>query len=263
MQPVVIMKNPELCSVLTTLAVALVCSSAKANLAIPHLEVHSQLVSEAVEVEITGDKAEVTGTFTYTKPKEAYFDLKLYLPVYAQEGTPVKQIQPEIFMGEKKLEVYPVIDMKIDIAHPTVTPRPTTKDNDSGLDISQFYGGLTVDSNIADFGELPQLEGQRVYWFMVPHVPQYPVLTGNDVTKDFSLKIRYTQKLSNNKFIYTPLIPKQKKEVDYGSISVSADRKLSLLDSNKHSFVEKEGKLIIDPSDKRAIVVELAKAKTP
>ena len=110
------------------------------------------------------------------------------------------------------------------------------------------------------FGELPQIEGQRVYWFYVSDLPQFPATTAGEKPHQTTLKIRYTQKLSNDKFIYTPLIPNQKKDQDYGSITASADRKLTLLDSSKHSFVEEEGKFIIEPSDKRAIIVQVVKA---
>ena len=117
-----------------------------------------------------------------------------------------------------------------------------------------------LDRNITDFGKLPQIEGQRVYWFMVPHVPQQPDLTYDEQSgKTFSLKIRYTQKLSHDQFIYTPLIPKQDKNKDYGSITITADKPLMLIDEDKHEFEKGHRKYVVEPSDKRGIVVQVAK----
>ena len=108
---------------------------------------------------------------------------------------------------------------------------------------------------VASFGKLPQLEGQEVYWFLVPHVPQQPEKT------EMTLEIRYNQELSNGKFIYTPLIPGMKKDHDYGSISLSGDRPLTLLDPDKHDFVMDGEKIVVHPSDKRGIVVEVGEVQ--
>lgn len=223
-------KYPIFC---TLCALALFAGvAAQANLALPHVEVHSQLAHEQVEIKIAGDRGEVTGTFSYTTPEGWYSDLKLYLPVYAAEGTPVDAFRPETHLGDQKLDV---------------------------VFVKKEW---ETDRNITDFGVLPQIEGQRVHWFMVPHVPQQPSLTeGEAENKKVMLKICYTQKLSNGKFIYTPLIPKQQKDKDYGDITVSADRPLTLLDADTHRFVSNDDKLVVEPSDKRAIVVEVAKGK--
>ena len=69
------------------------------------------------------------------------------------------------------------------------------------------------------FGELPQIEGQRVYWFYVSDLPQFPATTAADKPRQTTLKIRYTQKLSNGKFIYTPLIPKANQVNRQGGVS--------------------------------------------
>ena len=212
-------------------ALSLVTPAALANLAIPQVEIHTYLVHEDVHCEIKGDEAIVTGTFTYESKHLDYLDLNLYLPVYAKQGTPVEQMKPEIKMHGKALEV-----------------KFIKKQWESHSDITSF-------------GKLPQLEGQRVYWFLAPHIPQLPVTNAEDKPQKLLAQIRYTQKLSNGKFIYTPLIPKQKKGVDYGSITVSADRPLKLQNSESHDFIEKDGKFVIEPSDKRGIVVEVATAK--
>lgn len=218
------MKTTAFLSILSALATAfLLTSSANANLALPHIEIHSQLAQEQVDIKITGDQGEVTGTFKYIKTVEDYYDLTLYLPVYAKEGTPVKDFTPDIHFGDQKLEV-------------VFVKKEWEQERD-----------------IRDFGSLPQVEGQRVYWFMIPHVPQQPE------QKEFTLKIRYTQKLAGGKFIYTPLIPKQLEGKDYGSITISADRPLTLIDADKHSFEKDGDKFVVDPSDKRGIIVEVAK----
>lgn len=226
------MKTAAFLSILSALATAfLLTTSAGANLALPHVEVHSRLAHEEVEVKITGDTAEVTGTFSYTLPPGWYSDLKLYLPVYAAEGTPVEDFTPDITLEEQKLDV-----------------RFIKKEWEKGSD------------DIKAFGELPQLEGQRVHWFMVPHVPQQPALTEKEKgIKKFILKIRYTQKLSHDKFIYTPLIPNEVKQLDYGTITVSADKPLMLIDEDQHVFEKVKRKYVIKPSDKRAIIVQVAK----
>ena len=178
---------------------------------------------------ISGDEAEVTGTFTFDQHEEGFAISVLYLPVYAKEGTPVKDMLPDFTIDGKKLKAH-FIEKKWESNH-----------------------------HIKRFGEMPQIEGQRVYWFYISDMPQTYITSADDKPRQTTLKIRYTQKLSGDKFIYTPLIPNQKKGKDYGSITVSADRKLTLLHSEKHDFVEEGGKFIIEPSDKRGIVVKVAK----
>ena len=200
-------------------------STALANLALPQVEMHSQLTHEEVNVEIKGDEAVVTGTFKFSKESlKEYYDLTFYLPVYAVEGTAVEKMQPTITMDGKALEV---------------------------VFVKKEWENAR---KIREFGEMPQLEGQRVYWFLIPHVAQQPE------QKELTIKISYKQSLSNNKFIYTPLIPHQKESKDYGGITITADRPYKLVDVEKHSVASpKEGVLVVEPSDKRAIIVECEK----
>ena len=202
---------------------------ALANVAPEPIEMHVHLAHEDVHCDIKGDEAVVTGTFIFDRHPEGFNIPVLYLPVYAVEGTPVKQMMPTFTVDGRKLKVH-FVEKSWENNH-----------------------------NIKAFGQLPQIEGQRVYWFYVSDLPSYPVTTADEKPRQTTLKIRYTQKLSNNKFIYTPLIPNQKKDKDYGSITVSADRPLRLLDAEKHSYEVAKKKLIIDPSDKRGIIVEVAK----
>lgn len=83
--------------------------------------------------------------------------------------------------------------------------------------------------------------------------------------KSVTLSIRYTQKLAADKFIYTPLIPKMEKGKDYGSITIAGDRPLRLVDSKSHEFSEKDGKLVVKPADRKAIVIDAGQpvASTP
>ena len=211
----------------TAVAAALSISAAQANPRIVSVEVHAQLLHEEVDVRIEKEVATVSGTYKFKNDSRGYVNLQIYLPVYAKEGTPEEQMRPVFKIdGEQELK-------------------------------ARFIKAEweKSDRNIKSFGELPQLEGQRVYWFLVPYIAQQPG------QKDFTLGITYKQQLSGDKFIYTPLIPKQMKDHDYGSITLSADRPLKLVDSGKHDFVEKDGKLVVEPSDKRGIVVEAAKVK--
>ena len=205
---------------------------AAANVGPEPIEMHIHLAQEDVHCVIKGDEAIVTGTFTFDRHPDGFNIPVLYLPVYAAEGTPTKEMLPEFTVDGKKLKVHFV-----------------EKNWENNYKIKSF-------------GKLQQLEGQRVYWFYVSGLPHQPATTAEESPRQITLKIRYAQKLSNHKFIYTPLIPNQKKGKDYGSITVSADRKLTLLDSDKHSFVEKGGQYVIDPSDKRSIVVSVDKPTT-
>ena len=209
------------CSIPAILSAAMAVATVAANPAIPQVEIHTYLVHEEVDITIAGDRAEVSGTYEFKNDSISYFDISIYLPVYAAKGTPQKEMKPTIRMGGKDLDV-----------------RFVEK---------RWEGSLPV----ADFGKLPQLEGQEVYWFLVPHVPQQPEKT------EMTLEINYTQKLSKGKFIYTPLIPGMKKDHDYGSIKLSGERGLTLIDPDKHDYVAQDGKLVVEPAHKRAIVVEL------
>lgn len=212
-------------SLLTAATAALVISAAHANPRIPDREIHAQLVHEEVDIRIAGDQAKVTGIYKFKNDARDFVNLMIYLPVYAKEGTPVEEMKPVFALPAGALQEARFIKAEWE----------------------------KLDGNIKAFGELPQIEGQRVYWFMVPYLSQKPNQT------EFTLNITYSQKLTGEKFIYTPLIPNQKKDHDYGSISISADRALSLKDSDKHDFVKKGSKLVIHPADKRAIIVSVAK----
>jgi len=224
------MKTAAFLSILSALATAfLLTSSANANVAPDPVEMHFHLAHEEVLCAIEGDQAVVTGTFTFDRHPEGFNVPVLYLPVYAVEGTPVKEMMPTFTMNDQKLDVH-FVEKRWENNY-----------------------------NIKKFGDLPQLEGQRVYWFYVPNLPQFPVTSADDTPRQTTLKIRYTQKLAGGKFIYTPLIPKQQEGKDYGSITVSADRPLTLIDADKHSFEKDGDKFVVDPSDKRGIIVEVAK----
>ena len=208
-------------------AAAFTISSTQANPRIPDVEIHAQLVHEEVEVNIEHNTAKVSGIYKFKNDARDFVNLQIYLPVYAKKGTPEEQMRPEFKMNGKQVLQARFIKAEWE----------------------------KMDSNIKSFGELPQLEGQRVYWYLVPYLAQQPG------QKDFTLQINYKQELSNDKFIYTPLIPRQKEGHDYGSITLSADRPLKLIDSDKHDFVEKDSKLVVEPNDKRGIVIEAAKVK--
>lgn len=114
------------------------------------------------------------------------------------------------------------------------------------------------------FKGMPQLEGQVVHWFVI-EVPSLHTLHTtaselDDVIKPttFELTMSYKQKLSNGKFIYTPLIPQQKQGHDYGFISLAAGRPLELLNADKHKSEHKDGKIIVKPSHMGGIVVQVA-----
>jgi hypothetical protein len=75
-------------------------------------------------------------------------------------------------------------------------------------------------------------------------------------------EITYDQALADGKFIYTPIIPKEEKGKDYGSISISADLPLSLESPKTHEFEEKGRKLIVEPHHLHSIIVR-AGSKVP
>lgn len=196
---------------------------ATANPAIPEREVHIYLTHEEVDIMIEGNEAVVSGVYNFNIDEGAFFDPSVYLPVYASKDTPAKDIKPTIEIGGEKLKV-------------------------ESLEDAEFVGMMAKHY----FGELPRLEGQEVRWFMAG----LREVTRSD--KKFEMKITYKQKLSNHKFIYTPLIPAMNPNKDYGDIKISADRPIRLLDKDKHKFEEKDNTLTVDPHDKRAIVVEAA-----
>ena len=258
-------------STLSVPMLSLMTASAFANLSPDPVEMHVHLAHEDVHCVIKEDEAVITGTFTFDRQPQGFNVPVLYLPVYAEEGTPVKQMMPTITVDGVKMDIHLV--------------QKRWENNE----------------DIRKFGQLPQMEGQRVYWFYVNALVRQAAPIdwelerrharrqaapidwelelkgkrnaepGDDEPVEvriaevepepaqLTVKIRYHQKLSKGKFIYTPLIPNQKKDKDYGSITVSADRKLTLLDADKHSFVEEKGKFIIEPSHKHAIVVQAAK----
>ena len=89
----------------TALCGLFACSSASANLAPEPIEMHTHLAHEDVHCVIKGDEAVVTGTFIFDRHPEGFNIPVLYLPVYAVEGTPVKQVQPEFIVEGKKITV--------------------------------------------------------------------------------------------------------------------------------------------------------------
>ena len=205
-----------------------------ANLALHPEEVDFHLEKEEVKITIKKDLAEVTGTFTFHAEKAdehsyANHNFDLYLPVYAAEGTPTDQIMPGMTLAGKEL--------KVTALRPDINPKK----------VSLRQG----------FGIMPKVEGQRVYWFWT-HVRERNFYKDGETIPDrYTVKIHYKQKLSEGKFIYTPLISKQKEGKDYGSITLKADRPMTLVDSKEHQFKKEGESLVVEPAHKREIIVEL------
>lgn len=212
-------------------------ATVSANLAIPHDEADSFLVREEVAVRLGEHHAEVTGSFTYhvdrvplrtrAETSADYPLLTLYLPVYAAEDADLEEIKPRVTHREKELKLDEFWDQP---------NRKTT----------------ILNPNAGRFGTMPQLKGQKVFWFSVSFLP---------LERKETVSIRYRQKLSGGKFIYTPLIPKMKEGEDYGTITVSADRPIRLLDEDGHEFEKDGGTFLIQPAHKRAIVVEVGEVQ--
>ena len=90
-------------------------------------------------------------------------------------------------------------------------------------------------------------------WFKVSVEPDH---AGRDRTME--AKITYSQALADGKFIYTPIIPKEDKGKDYGSITLGSKSPLSLISATKHTYKEEDGKLIVEPHHLRSIVVSVS-----
>ena len=123
------------------------------------------------------------------------------------------------------------------------------------LRLNRFFAGrgktTILDPNAGRFGSMPQIEGQKVYWFSVSFSPKL---------KKETVEIHYRQNLAAGKFIYTPLIPKQVEGNLYGSISLAADQPMNLLNPDQHRFKKTDGKIVVEPAHKRAIIVQLGQA---
>jgi len=203
--------------------------TASANLAAPpELEMSTILVEENVDIRITGNHhANVTGTFEFADTLAEEHYLRFYLPVYARPTTALEEFRPKIHLGDKQLEVVHVENQPVCL------------------------------KDIAKFGDLPRLEGLELHWFVIGHnMPKQSEKGGED--RRISLKIRYQQELVDNRFIYTPLIPKQQESRDYGNITVTSDHPFHIQEKDKHDIVEKESSLVVEPHHKRAIVIEVA-----
>lgn len=205
-----------------------------ANLALHPEEVDFHLEEEKVDITINKDLAEVTGTFTFHAEKAdqhsyACHNFNLHLPVYAAEGTPTDEIMPSMTLAGKAL--------KVTALRPDINPKKVS--------ISQ------------GFGVMPKLEGQRVYWFWTHVRERNFYKEGETIPDRYTIKIHYKQKLAGGKLIYTPLISKQKEGKDYGSISLKADRPMTLIDAKQHDFEKQGESLVVEPSHKREIIVDL------
>ena len=214
--------NPLLSSMLCGLFFAALTQPATSNLAAPMTEYEVALKQESVEVDIRGNMAKVTGTFTFVVTRSWYDEVEydLYLPVYGAPGTDPDELKPSISKRGKELTVE-IVDK-------------------------------------APFEKISTLSGQEAFWFKTK-------VTGVELkefqsSKRFTIEIGYKQALSQGAFIYTPLIPKQKKGVDYGEIRFRSERGLKLREPKTHQFIEKEGKLVVEPDHTRSIVVELTTA---
>ena len=215
---------------LSTLLALFAGSVATAN-PIPYIPepTRVRMYVEKVQIIIVGDRAKVSGTYGFTfqgtRNTGRYIHLPIFLPVYGAKGAPAKGMTPKYM--EEGYDEWDVME-------------PVEPEHDSKA--------------IASFGDMPQLEGQVVHWFVANrHAVRLPSRTV------MSLKMEYWQELSNGKFIYTPLLPNMKKDHDYGEITIVADRPLKLLNADKHDFVQKEDRLTVEPFHKRAVVVELGK----
>ncbi len=199
-------------------AAAFACLPAFSNLAAPTNEKRVALHEESVEVKIVGDKAEVSGKFQFSVTR-SYVDESEY---------------------ELYLPVYANAGTKPEEISPT---------------ISKGGKPLVVEHvSKPPFKEIPKLTGQSPFWFRaVVSVEDMYAGTGKKLT----IQIHYHQSLANGAFIYTPLIPKQHKSVDYGSISFTADRGMKLQSPKTHVFSEKGDKLIVEPHHARSIIVKM------
>lgn len=197
---------------------------------------HIEMYLEKVLIIIVGDQAKVSGTYNFKQDGPKYTNHYIYhpvlLPVCGAKGAPVKEMTPKYRQDyDETLEDDEQWWEEMDVVQP-----------------EQFAKTITGP------GEMPRLDGQIVHWFVTPghamkHAPGHVI----------TLEMNYTQKLSKGKFIYTPLLPGMKEGHDYGEITIVADRPLKLLDADKHEFAEKGDRLVVKPSHKRAVVIEVSK----
>ena len=198
---------------------------------------------EKVQIIIVGDRAKVSGTYTFLRNGafggDYFVLLPVFLPVYGAKDAPAEDMTPKYMEVSHEMppEHWEVGDERWDEMWP-VQPEDNAK-------------------AIASFGQMPQLDGQVVHWFKM-RLPRMQLPVGR-MSSMITVKMEYWQKLSNGKFIYTPLLPNMKKDHDYGEITIVADRPMKLLDAEKHDFVQKEDRLVVEPFHKRAVVVELGK----
>ena len=182
-------------------------------------EKSTDLKQEAVEVVITGTTAKVTGHFEFLVTSH-YFDKSKY----------------ELFIPVYAAEGTDPEAIKLVL---TFEGKPLAVSHTTGQ----------------SFGEIQSIPGQKPCWFTAT-VSADGVKP--DTGKPLKVGMSYSQELSNGAFIYTPLIPKEEKGKDYGSITLSAEGPLTLSDPEKHTFTKDGEKLVVDPHHTRSIIVKAA-----
>lgn len=105
---------------------------------------------------------------------------------------------------------------------------------------------------------LPGIDGQSPVWFKA--TVKKAALQPKGAAK---VKITYGQALAGDRFIYTPIIPNQHRNKDYGSITLGSTGTLELEGAEAHKFKKVGGKLIVEPHHLRAIIVKVASAAPP
>ncbi len=210
--------------------------SAEANLWGHSLTDSIVLEKEQVAVEIKGAKATVIGTFMFTmrKTRDRSKGYHLFLPVYASPDTDPASIKVTIGVPMDAGDGQ-------DLLEPDHTPPVRTL--------------LLTHWRKPPFEEMPTVKGQRPFWFKA-YVAKSD-LKGSKML----VKIFYEQTLSDGVFIYTPIIPDQLANHDYGTISVSADRPIEVMEKKRLQMSKENNDLAFKPVHKQAIIVRAAAGK--
>ena len=202
--------------------------SAEANLFGVREEKRLVLEKENVHIEIEGDRAHVRGTFQFDVKgnRTGLSGLDLFLPVYAEPGTDPATLNVVIGLFEETGEGSDLLDQeppirKLQVLHYKKEP-PVV--------------------------ELPTIKGQQVFWFVTK------VRTAEMEKSGMQARIYYEQPLNDGTFIYTPIIPEQVKDRDYGSIHINSDQPLQVLGRNAY-LKDADDTLIFTPSHKEAIII--------
>lgn len=217
-------------SLLLIVTAIMMSGSAEANLWGLSSTENIVLEKEYVKVEIKGERAAVMGTFVFKTQRNRgrAKGYSLCLPVYAAPDTDPASIKV-------------VIGVPMDAGEGRDLHGPDHKPPLRKLPLTNYRK--------KPFGELPTVNGQRPFWFeakVAKHDLQGPCMV---------VKVYYEQQLADGVFIYTPIIPDQIPDHDYGTISVSADRPIEMVGKNGHRITKVKDALIFQPSHKQAIIV--------